>query len=288
MVRITVIENSDNLFDETFTKDELWYNTSDVKLFKASVKSDNEDDRTLTKLRNKHHNSQIWFQTFGKFYAENGEEFTQDHEATLWGCPMQKISYTERKMIYQKVAAKIGKTPIEYRRWEDSISAAYFGGKKTRLHSDFAFSEDDLPTHADFLHVHNSHPNPDQPLAHFYTALKDKERQELLEKLEKEAVEARQRGMSEGVGVEEVDGTDNFLNLGEESDFKTTVKERSKSCRKVLSLGDINAGGETSNGLASKQPSFFSASRRSLLSLMKRKDLKEGETEEVSMEDEAS
>ena len=53
--------------------------------FRKMVKYDNEQF-SLSSLRRKSKNALIWFQTFGKFFGECGEEFTEEHEVRIWEC----------------------------------------------------------------------------------------------------------------------------------------------------------------------------------------------------------
>jgi len=98
-------------------KTDLWYGKSDIKSFRKAVKEDDRNDYTMGHLKTQNRHAMIWFQTFGKFYAEPGDPFSVQHEITMFGYPLNNMQLPERFYLTAQLA--IGSTPLEYRNWED-------------------------------------------------------------------------------------------------------------------------------------------------------------------------
>jgi hypothetical protein len=65
-------------------KGDLWYTRKDISTFRQILRVEDEEF-SLTRLRRELKNALIWFQTFGKFFGECGEPFTEEHEKTMFG-----------------------------------------------------------------------------------------------------------------------------------------------------------------------------------------------------------
>ena len=158
IVRITVVENFENFDTEDWDldkdcktlramkKSDLWYLKSDIKSFRRSLREEmNNDYDMIHDLKVSSRHALIWFQTFGKFFGECGDQFSLNHEITMFGYPLNNIRLPER--YYQEAFKEIGPTPMEYRNWEDG---KYFT-KKTS-HGDLVTT--DMPTHAEYERIH--------------------------------------------------------------------------------------------------------------------------------------
>ncbi|GMI03552.1 hypothetical protein TrVE_jg12039 [Triparma verrucosa] len=160
IVRITITHNYENYDIEDWDierseecmrgmeKGDLWFSKRDIASFRKMVKYDNELF-SLSSLRRKSKNALIWFQTFGKFFGECGEDFTEEHEETIFGKPINEIIDFDDEFFYEDTLDLIKESPVEYIAWE---SGQYYKNKPT--HSSLTFSSfEDLPSHSSFTEM---------------------------------------------------------------------------------------------------------------------------------------
>jgi len=158
IVRVTMIDNFANnevedwdvLHDcecmRPMERGDLWYTKKDIVEFKQLLRHEDEEF-SLFNLRRQSKNSLIWFQTFGKFFGECGDQFTEDHETTIFGKPIADcLDFDD--VFYDETLELIAESgpPVEYKKW---ASGSYF--LQMPEHSTLVFSNDDVvPSHETF------------------------------------------------------------------------------------------------------------------------------------------
>jgi hypothetical protein len=168
IVRITVIENFHNYDKEDWDLDldckttsplhktDLWYCKADIKAFRRQVKQDNASQSWLKKMPVQNQHALIWFQTFGKFFGEPGDEFSPAHEVSMFGYSLNNIQLP--KKFYATATLSLGDTPLEYRDWQDG---KYFTTKHS--HSHYVTDADSLVTHEEYNAIHMQAQHPEKP-----------------------------------------------------------------------------------------------------------------------------
>ncbi len=152
VVRITVVDNYAN-YDvddiDLLTKEEitrglrpsdLWYGRADIRSFRRLVREENAVHH-IERLRQASKHSLMWFQTFGKFHSECGEDFSPEHEVQMFGKILSdNIDDLEEDFYDDTLKLMAEHEPIEYAAWEDGL---YF--TEDRHHSSFVYSPTERP-----------------------------------------------------------------------------------------------------------------------------------------------
>ena len=74
---------------------------------------------------------------FGKFFGECGDDFTEEHETTIFGRPIDKIDNFDDLFYYEDTVDMIKDHPVEYENWE---SGKYYGADKP-THGSLTFTK---------------------------------------------------------------------------------------------------------------------------------------------------
>ena len=242
-VRITIVENMHNYFGdadaladkerwaledvdaplaEPLAKSDLWFSRKEMKAFKANVMLDNEMDGSLKMMHKTHKNALLWYQTFGKFHGECGEEFSDDHEQTLFDGNFKDMKTLQKNQFYWDAQHNmmVSGTPFEYAKWEAGDYLDYMGGEE-RNHADFVQSIRDLPSHDDWRRVHKADIMKGRPLIHA--------------KSEARIERGSSRSMGGKVGGDHVDeNVTKFMTLGMFADLSCTNKQLTRTTRKLI------------------------------------------------------